>query len=80
MMLCQRLARIEGVGPKTATAIVAAVGDPNEFKNGRHFAAWLGLVPRQHSSGERLQLLGNTQTGRQVFANIAGPWPQMDKE
>ena len=43
---CQRIACIEGVGPKTATAFVAAVGDPAEFKNGRHFAAWLGLVPR----------------------------------
>ena len=50
---CQRIAQIKGVGPKTATAIVAAIGDGSEFKNGRHFAAWLGLVPRQHSSGNR---------------------------
>jgi len=42
--VCQRLACIEGVGPKTATAIVAAVGDGREFKNGRHMAAWLGLA------------------------------------
>lgn len=48
--VCQRLARISGVGPKTATAIVAAVGDGSDFKNGRHMAAWMGLVPRQHSS------------------------------
>jgi len=41
---CQRIARIKGVGPKTATAIVAAVGDGSEFKNGRHLAAWVGLV------------------------------------
>lgn len=54
---CQRISRIEGVGPKTATAIVAAVGDPHGFKNGRHFAAWLGLVPRQHSSGDRVHLM-----------------------
>jgi transposase len=48
---CQRIAQIEGVGPKTATAIVAAVSDPKDFTNGHHFAAWLGLVPRQSSSG-----------------------------
>ena len=47
---CQRIAKIKGVGPKTATALVAAVGDGSEFKNGRHLAAWLGLAPRQHSS------------------------------
>lgn len=43
---CRRIARICGVGPKTATAVVAAVGDGREFKNGRHLAAWMGLVPR----------------------------------
>src|SRR4029077_3341386 len=42
---CQRIARIKGVGPKTATAMVAAVGDGADFKNGRLLAAWLGLVP-----------------------------------
>jgi transposase len=54
---CQRIAKIKGVGPKTATAIVAAVGDGSEFKNGRHLAAWGGVVPRQHSSGERKVLM-----------------------
>lgn len=48
---CQRLAKVMGVGPLTSTALVAAVGDANVFKNGRHMAAWLGLVPRQHSTG-----------------------------
>ena len=42
---CQRIARIKGVGPKTATAVIAAVGDGSEFKNGRQLAAWVGLVP-----------------------------------
>jgi transposase len=60
---CQRIAQIEGVGPKTATAIVAAVSDPKDFKNGRHFAAWLGLVPRQSSSGDRTHLLGISKRG-----------------
>lgn len=49
--LCRRIGEIEGVGPLTATAVVAAVGDAKQFKNGRHLAAWLGLVPRQYSSG-----------------------------
>lgn len=47
----QRLMQVEGVGPLTATALVASVGDARQFANGRQFAAWLGLVPRQHSSG-----------------------------
>jgi transposase len=48
---CQRLTTIPGIGPITATALVAAVGDVGVFKNGRQFAAWLGLVPKQHSTG-----------------------------
>lgn len=60
---CQRIARMSGVGPKTATAVVAAVGDGGEFKNGRHLAAWMGLVPRQHSSGNRQLLLGISKRG-----------------
>ena len=63
---CQRIARIKGVGPpKTATAIVAAIGDGSEFKNGRHLAAWVGLVPRQHSSGDRKVLMGIWKRGNQ---------------
>lgn len=52
----QRLMRVESIGPQTATALVASIGDPHVFKNGRSFAAWLGITPRQHSSGgtERL--------------------------
>ena len=56
--LCQRIIAIAGVGPITATAIVAAVGDAKEFRNGRHLAAWLGLVPRQYSSGGKSCLKG----------------------
>ena len=61
--LCQRLAQVEGVGPLIATAMVAAVGDPTAFKNGRQLAAWLGLVPRQQSSGHRQVLLGISKRG-----------------
>ena len=61
--VCQRIAKISGIGPKTATAIVAAVGDGCDFKNGRHMAAWMGLVPRQHSSGDRQVLMGISKRG-----------------
>jgi transposase len=60
---CQRLAQLPGIGPLTATALVAAVGDATEFKNGRQCAAWLGLVPRQHSTGGKTTLLGMTKRG-----------------
>ncbi len=59
----QRLMRIEGVGPVTASAIVASVGDANVFGNGRQFAAWLGLTPRQHSSGGKQRLGAMTKHG-----------------
>lgn len=60
---CKRIGEIDGVGPLTATAIVAAVGDASEFKNGRHLAAWLGLVPRQYSSGGKSKLYGISKRG-----------------
>ena len=52
-----------GVGPITASAIVASVGEAREFKNGRQFAAWLGLVPRQHSTGGKTRLGQITRSG-----------------
>ena len=52
----RRLATIPGVGPITASAIVATVGDATQFKSGRQFAAWLGLVPQQRSSGGKERL------------------------
>lgn len=58
-----RLAEIPGVGPLTATALVASVGDAKNFSNGRQMAAWLGLVPRQHSSGGKPTLLGISKRG-----------------
>ena len=60
---CQRLSKIPGVGPMTATALLAAVSDPQSFKNGRQFAAWLGLVPKQHSSGGKERLFGISKRG-----------------
>ena len=56
--LCRKITAVEGVGPLTATAIVGAIGDAKQFSNGRHLAAWLGLVPRQYSSGGKARLQG----------------------
>jgi transposase len=58
-----KLAAIPGIGPITASAIVATVGNATEFKNGRQLAAWLGLVPKQHSSGGKQTLLGISKRG-----------------
>src|SRR5215831_9397221 len=55
---CQRLRTIPGIGPLSATALVAAISEASAFKNGRQFAAWLGLVPRQHSTRGKERLLG----------------------
>ena len=61
--VCQRLMTIPGIGPLTATALVAAVSNASAFKNGRQFAAWIGLVPRQHSTGGKPRLLGISKRG-----------------
>lgn len=60
---CRQLMTIPGVGVITATALVAAMRDPRDFKSGRHFAAWLGLVPRQHSTGGVDKLGGISKRG-----------------
>ena len=54
--LGRRLMTVPGVGPITASAVLATVGDPGRFRNGRHFAAWLGLVAKQSSTGGRPKL------------------------
>lgn len=59
----RRLAEIPGIGPITASALVATIGDARCFKNGRQLAAWMGLVPRQHSSGGKPVLLGISKRG-----------------
>ena len=60
---CQRLMPIPGIGPLSATALVAAVSDASACKNGRQFAAWLGLVPRQHATGGKERLVGISKRG-----------------
>jgi transposase len=59
----RKLAQIPGIGPITASALVASIGDAKSFANGRQLAAWLGLVPRQHSSGGKSTLLGISKRG-----------------
>lgn len=60
-----RLLDVPGVGPLSASLFISSVGNAEVFKNGRHLAAWLGLVPRQHSSGGKEKLLGITKAGDQ---------------
>lgn len=59
----RKLARIPGVGPITASAMAASIGDARNFKNGRQFAAWLGIVPKQHSTGGKSTLLSISKRG-----------------
>jgi transposase len=58
-----RLAQIPGIGPITASALVASIGDARSFENGRQLAAWMGLVPRQHSTGGKTALFGISKRG-----------------
>ena len=84
---CRRIAEIPGVGPLTATAAVAIMGDAKTFKSGREFAAFAGLVPRQTGTGGRIKLLGISKRGdtylrtllihgaRSVLAHAKDPGP-----
>jgi transposase len=69
---CQRLQTIPGIGPVTATALIAAIGDVTQFKNGRQLAAWLGLVPREHSTGGKPRLLGISTRGDRYLRKLLG--------
>ena len=66
----RRLATIPGVGPITASLIAVTVADINVFKSARHFAAWLGLVPRQHSTGGKTRLGRITKTGNREIRRL----------
>jgi transposase len=66
----RRLLEVPGVGPLVASMFVSGVGNPGVFKNGRHLAAWLGLVPRQSSSGGKEKLLGITKAGDQQLRTV----------
>jgi transposase len=66
----QRLAEIPGIGPHIATALVAAVADGSGFRRGRDLAAWLGLVPRQYSTGGKTKLLGISKRGNPYLRRL----------
>jgi len=72
----QRLLQVKGVGERIATAIVAHAGNGSGYRNGRHFAANLGLVPREHSSGGKQQLGGMSKRGNAYLRRllIQGAW------
>jgi transposase len=67
---CQRLQSVPGIGPLNATALVSAIGDVHSFASGRHLAAWLGLVPRQHTSGGKPRLLGISKRGDRYLRTL----------
>jgi transposase len=66
----KRLNCIPGVGPLLATALVASVGDPKSFRSGRSFSAWIGLVPKQHSSGGRERLGSISKRGDRYLRGL----------
>jgi transposase len=66
----QRLMKIRGIGPTTALAIVATVGNAREFKNGRQFAAWIGLTPSQYSTGGKPRLGHISKRGDAYLRNL----------
>jgi transposase len=67
---CQRLVAIPGIGPVTATAVIAAIGNGGAFHKGREFAAWMGLVPREHSTGGKQKLLGISKRGNSYLRRL----------
>jgi transposase len=68
--VCIRLRSIIGIGNLTAAALYAAVNDAKQFKNGRHLAAWCGLVPKQHSTGGKTILRGITKKGNPYLRSL----------
>jgi transposase len=67
---CRRLRQIPGIGPLVATAIVASIGNGAAFRKGREFAAWLGLLPNQHSTGGKVRLYGISKRGNSYLRTI----------
>jgi transposase len=67
---CRRLRQIPGIGPLVATAIVASIGNGAAFHKGREFAAWMGLLPKQHSTGGKARLSGISKRGNRYLRKI----------
>jgi transposase len=68
--MSKRLDEIPGIGPALATALVASVADPKSFRSGRNFSAWIGLVPKQHSSGGKERLGGISKQGDRYLRSL----------
>ena len=66
----RRLVAIPGIGPITATATIAAIGNGAAFKKGRGFAAWLGVVPGEHSTGGKQKLTGTSRRGNKYLRKL----------
>src|SRR5580692_4524489 len=75
----RRLMTVQSIGPYIATAIAATVGDPRNFASGRHFAAWLGLTPKQHSNGRKRKAWRNKQARRQLYPSVTHSWRSGDR-
>jgi transposase len=67
---CQRLLKVPGIGPLSATALVAALGHGHEFKNGRHFSAYLGLVPGHSNTGDHTVMRPITKRGNRYLRTL----------
>jgi transposase len=67
---CRRLVKVPGLGPVTATAVIAAIGNGAAFRKGREFAAWMGVVPREHSTGGKQKLLGIGKRGNRYLRKL----------
>jgi transposase len=67
---CKQIKTLPGIGPITATAVIAKIGNGSEFKKGRELSAYLGLVPKQHSSGEKQCLLGISKHGDRYLRQL----------
>lgn len=67
---CQRLLKVPGIGPVTATAVISAIGNGAAFRKGREFAAWMGVVPREHSTGGKQKLLGISKRGNRYLRKL----------
>jgi transposase len=68
--MCRRLQQIPGFGPMVSTATVAAIGNGSAFRRGRDFAAWVGIVPRQYSTGGKQKLFGISQRGHRYLRRM----------
>ena len=68
--LCQKVSTVPGIGPIVSTALIAAIGNGSQFKKARDLSAWLGLVPRQYSTGGKSSLGGISKRGNNYLRQM----------